>query len=112
MSTRRRERLRIVAAGAVVVTLTFVGLAGYSVYRNYSIHRGFAQIRMGDAQSKVTTLMGKPNKVVLPGDSKFWASRVKGCVKEYQYEASILPEIWVIGFDSKDTVVYRNHNIM
>jgi hypothetical protein len=105
-------RWRVVAAGIVAVVLALLSLPGYCLYRNYAIKQGYALVKMGDARNKAIILMGQPNRVVLPGDAGSWTSGVKGCVNEYQYDASLWPEIWVIGFDANDTVVYRNHNIM
>lgn len=99
-------------AGAIIIVFIIVGFIGFSFYRNYSVNEGFKQIKIGYPESRVVMLMGKPSKVFLAGDKEFWSSNIVGSVKEYHYEAKILPEIWIIGFDSKGTVIYRNHNIM
>jgi len=87
-------------------------ITGYCFFSNYSIYKSFKRINIGMPESKVVKLLGKPSKVVLSGDKLFWSSYLKNSVKEYHYDAKLLPEIWIIGFDSKNNVVCRIHNIM
>lgn len=104
--------MKTLLAVAIAVAIGVAGCVGYSIYRSYTADKGFKQVRMGTPENQVVMLMGKPTTVVLPGDKRFWSSNVKGSVKEFHYEPNILPEIWVIGFDAKENVVYRNHNLM
>jgi hypothetical protein len=108
----RRKRLIVIVAGALVVTLALAHLTmNSSFYRRGSLNKGYAQVEMGDAESRVLTLMGKPDRVVLPGQRKWWACESQACVKQYRYETVIMPELWVIGFNSQGKVVYREHNV-
>ncbi len=95
-----------------VAAITIVVFIAICLYQNYLLEKGFETTKSGDKESQVISRMGKPSKVVFLGDKEFWSSHVAGSIKEYQYNARILPEIWVIGFDSNDMAVYRNHNIM
>jgi len=104
--------MKTIFAGAIIIVLIIAGFIGFSFYRNYSVNEGFRQIKIGYPESRVDMLMGKPSKVFFAGDKEFWSSNIVGSVKEYHYEAKILPEIWIVGFDVNGTVVYRNHNIM
>jgi Trk-type K+ transport system membrane component len=96
----------------VIIGIIIVGNLSYMIYRSYNIDINFKIIKIGDNESRVVTLLGKPGKVVFLGEKKFWSSYVKGSVKEFHYEPNILPEIWVIGFDVNNNVVYRYHNLM
>jgi len=99
-------------AAVLAVALGLAGCVGWSVYRSYSAHMGFKQIRLGATEAQVRELMGKPSAVVRLGEAHFWSSYVEGSVKEYHWEPNVLPEIWVVGFDANGKVVYRNHNLM
>ncbi len=103
--------MRQVLVGAIVICIA-VPVIGSSACRAGTVGEGFKQVRIGDTEARVLALMGKPGKVVLADDKEFWSSNIKGSVREYHYTAKILPEIWVIGFDSNGIVAYRNHNIM
>ena len=112
MGAGRRKRRIVIVAGALVVTLALAHLiVNSSFYRRGSINEGYAQVAMGDIESSVRALMGKPDRVVLPGQRKWWACDSQACVKQYRYETVIMPELWVIGFDSQGRVVYREHNV-
>ncbi len=104
--------MKKILAGAIVIALIIVGFAGYFFYGLYSLNEGYKRIEVGDPESRVVKLMGRPGEVVLQGDKGFWSSYVKNSVREYHYGARIWPEIWIIGLDAKGNVVYRNHNIM
>jgi len=97
----------------ILIAVFAIGsVIGYSFYRNYSLNESYKRVKIGDSESRVLLLMGKPSKVVLLGQKEFWSSNVEGSVKELHYQARILPEIWIIGLDSTGKTVYRNHNIM
>ena len=97
----------------IIIGMIHLSVIAVMFYRSYNINEGFKNIKVGDKESSVITLMGKPSKVIFLGDKKFQSSYInKGSVKEYHYEPNILPEIWVIGFDENNNVIYRNHNLM
>ena len=104
--------MKRIYALAVAVALGISGCVGYSVYRSHAATEGFKQIEVGTSEERVVLLMGKPSAVLRLGDKRFWSSHVPGSIKEYHYEPTLLPEIWVLGFDSEGTVVYRSHNLM
>ncbi len=96
----------------IISVFAIAGFIGYSFYRNYSLNEGYKQVKIGDSESHVLTLMGRPSKVVLLGEKEFWSSNFEGSAKELHYHAKILPETWIVGLDSTGKAVYRNHNIM
>ena len=96
----------------LVIVMVHISVLVIMFYRSYNIDKGFKQIKIGDSESRVIALIGKPSKVIYIGEKKFWSSYIKGSIKEYHYEPNILPEIWVIGYDTKNNVIYLNHNLM
>jgi hypothetical protein len=109
---RRDETVKPILVAAIILSVIVAGFIGLSFYRNYSMNHGFKEIKIGDPESKVVLRMGKPGKVVFQGEKGFWSSNIEGSVREYHYTARILPEIWIIGLNSRGEVVYRNHNLM
>lgn len=75
----------VIVAGAIVVALALAHLVMNSFfYRRNSINKGYDQVKTGDAESCVLALMGKPDRVVLPGQRKWWACESQACVKQYE----------------------------
>jgi hypothetical protein len=119
MSARRQGNLILVGLAIILVVLMAVGYMKHS----HSLDRGYQQIKDGDTEERVLALMGKPNRVVLPGDRRFWSSsvlpyarpgdrtKISECVTEYHYEVRIWPELWIVGFNAQGKVVCRHHKV-
>lgn len=95
-----------------VVVLVAVIAAGFSIYTNYRLNSAYSVVKIGDSENRVIELMGKPGKILFPTDPSFSSRNIEGCTQEYCYNAIILPEQWIIGFDKSRKVTNRNHYIM
>jgi hypothetical protein len=110
MGARRQRNQILIALAIILVTSMLANCTGCSSARRHSLNRAFVQIKDGDPEDRVRGLMGKPDRVLHPGDSGFWPAP-EGCVKQYMYQIHILPEQWVISFNEQGRVIYRSRNV-
>ena len=110
MGTGRQKNPILIGLAIILVTSMLASCTGCSEARRRSLNQAFVQIKEGDPEDRVLGLMGKPNRVLHPGDRGFWPAP-EGCVKQYEYEIHILPEQWIINFNSQARVISRIRNV-
>lgn len=100
-----------------LITISFIamaiisGLYLYTTNTNNEIRNKFNSVKKYDDLVNVLDKLGKPDiQNSNCYNNNFWSDEKvenEKCVYEIQYNASIIPVIWTIGFDKNDKAILK-----
>ena len=112
MASRQRTiQIPFGLAAIIPVVFTIIGINVYFKSRTYE--KGYAQIKTGDSEGSVVSIMGKPDQVDVcrtvssSHDDEEDRSYQEHCVKQYRYNTFLKP--YVISFDSQNRVLVKGY---
>ena len=111
--------MKILKIFLLTISVALFASVLFVVRRNSVLEQGYKDIRKGDPETRVVTILGEPKRITAAPEHAAWDTDITikanqdECVKEYWHIAlfTFCGESYTIGFDKNGKVVSKYHYI-
>jgi hypothetical protein len=98
----------------IAIAAAVLALSAWSVYRNWSLSKGFEQIAIGDSRERVLHVLGRPKRRERCGEPFGNPGGKPDCHEDYLYAspyAPLIPKYWSVSFNNQGIVIDKYHYV-